>query len=64
MGWNDRLLEPPEPYECCEAEECTEPDEFGNIECKCEDHWCSGCGLKCNCRCDYDYDNWRDSQDE
>ena len=57
----DSWLEPPEGIECCEADECIEPDEEGNTECHCEDHVCSTCGLQCACRCDDDYEAWRDS---
>jgi len=51
-------LEPPESSECCEAEECLEVEDDEEARCRCEDHYCSGCGLQCNCRCDADYDNW------
>lgn len=64
MSRIDGPIDPPEYADCCEADECLEADEDGNIECRCENHYCSGCDLQCNCRCDADYDNWRDSQCE
>jgi len=61
MSLIDGPINQPE-HDCCEADECIEPDEEQNIECRCEKHYCDSCGLQCNCRCDSDYDNWRDSQ--
>jgi len=58
----DIYLEQPNPVDCCEAEDCVEADEEGNIECKCDDHECSSCGGQCACRCDSDYEAWKDSQ--
>ncbi len=63
MGY-DSWLEPPDDIECCEADDCVEPDEEGNIECRCDNHVCSTCDLQCACRCDADYDAWKDSQDD
>lgn len=62
MGWNDRL-DPPEEN-CCEADDCTEPDEFGNVECRCDDHGCTTCGLEHGCICDDMYEQWKDEQDK
>lgn len=48
----DSRLEPPAEADCCEREECVEPDEEGFIDCKCDNHECSSCGGQCYCRCD------------
>lgn len=58
----DKYLEPPDDIECCEADDCVEPDEEGIVECKCDGHVCSGCDLQCNCRCDADYERYKENQ--
>lgn len=60
----DKYLEPPDDIECCEAPECTEPNDEGlMLGCVCEYHYCDTCEMQCNCRCDADYERWKDSRD-
>lgn len=62
MAWSDGPIDPPEGIECCEADECVEPDEEGNVNCKCEDHVCSTCDGQCTCNCDDAYEQWKDER--